>query len=598
MSSRRSRMERTNSLDTPSSLFRRLQGKKNGSKTASESLSASQPTPHRRMLSRDRKRPTVIYYSSDRTDLDESTMETSTITDGELSEDESPRFKRFPSEDMSCFHADGKKQDLVTSMGPRETVSRCRGHSSTRGPGRAFMRMTQSFSRASERMDLSVDGDKEHRRALRQSAKYDVTWRQDDESACCQVCFAMFTKISRRRHHCRVCGELVCGACSQDQVVLVDKFSSPRRACMACCSLLQAMARAGDDRVKVVEPDMGSATSIRRHHQSAPVASTSQSPSLPTPTATPRYRDRFAEVHRVMAAGKLSRRRGSSEKKMYVISSRWLRRWLAFTSAASHSNSLGYDFDVPDHGETHNMGRAPTPIDNLGLLELARGKLVPRPGLIRDDIISGDAASAGDDADFQLLTPEVWEVFQRLYGGGPAIYVNLTSAEPTTWIIDVSGLLAAGANGSNVPVLPIVERALRTRHKGEQEFAPGKPYSNHCRMDSESTTPVDSQCTLSNYRQPSPAGGMTSSSSSSSLSEFRSPTGHGKMHFDEFESDVAVLPVKVIKNATEGDDAGAPASVRSPKAAVAASAFAVAMKQARLNAQKAIDDRASRVIAA
>lgn len=332
---------------------------------------------------------------------------------------------------------------------------------------------------------------------------------------------------------------------------------------------------------------------------------------MPAPAATPRYRDRLTEVHRVMAAGKLSRRRGSSEKKMYVISSRWLRSWLAFTSSASSSNSsrkLDYGFDTetsissPTNDDMASMGRAPGPIDNLSLLELARGKLIRRPGLIRDEVLAGDAASAGEDADFQLLSPEVWEVFQRLYGGAPAIYVNLTSADPTAWIVDVSGLLAAGTNdnGTKVPVLPAVERALTSRHHSENGLI--DPRGARTPTESDVYTPGSSRSTKQQTPK-SPAWTATSSSSSSSLSEdkdrVRSPTGSGKMQLEDLESDVAALSIGVNKTPTEGgDDMRATTSARSPTAAFAASAFAVAMKQARLNAQKAIDDRASRVIAA
>ncbi|GMF65242.1 unnamed protein product [Phytophthora lilii] len=572
----------------------------------------------------------VIFYSSSSSkfppvsDFDDSKL-TSTVrstdatffTDGEVSEDDlaTPNAKRFATDGEDRFDGDAKLPDFAASMGPRDTMAR------SRGPGRALMRMSQTFSRASERIDTNGEGRRDHRRAARQSAKYDVAWREDDESACCQVCFAMFTKLSRRRHHCRVCGELVCGACSQDQVALTDKFTTPRRACVACSSLLQAMARAGDDRVKVVEPESATATPPKRHHQSAPVASSTchspSSASMPAPAATPRFRDRLTEVHRVMAAGKLSRRRGSSEKKMFVISSRWLRTWLAFTSSASSSNSsrslsYGFDSDAPAPSSTAKddaSGVAPGPIDNLSLLQLSRGKLVRRPGLIRDEVLAGDAASSGEDADFQLLSPEVWEVFQRLYGGAPAIYVNLTSADPTAWIIDVNGLLTSGtnSNGTKVQVPPVVERALAIRHRSDNDFAGPSSGSSQARTPTESGsyTPISGRYTVSNSKQQppkSPAWTATSSSSGSSLSEdkdrVRSPMGSGKMQLEDLESDVAALSVSKTEENPGEDDIRATTSMRSPTAALAASAFAVAMKQARLNAQKAIDDRASRVIAA
>ncbi|CAI5707119.1 unnamed protein product [Peronospora effusa] len=619
---RRSRMERTNNLDmSTSSLFGRFHGKKNTSKYPIESLAALQPPPrhsHCRMLSRDRKRPMIIYYfSNDVDDCDELITDASMFTDDEMSEDESsPRSKRSNNNygEDRFVETESRAQDFSTSVGLRDTMARSRG---------PLMRMSQSFSRASERIDITMrDGRRDTCRAARQSAKYDVAWRQDDESACCQVCFAMFTKLSRRRHHCRVCGELVCGACSQDQVSLTNKFKTPRRACVACCTLLQAMARAGDNRVEIVKPDVAGASLIKRHHQSVPVGSTCHSPTMPAPAATPRYRDRLAEVRRVMAAGKLSRRRGSSEKKMYVISSRWLRNWVAFTSSASSSNSncdLDYGFDTDmaisasNNDDINTMGRAPGPIDNLSLLELSRGRLMRRPGLIRDNVISGDAARAGEDADFQLLSPEVWEVFQRLYGGAPAIYVNLTSADPMAWIIDVSDLLAAGtdANGNKVQVPPAVDHALTSRHKSEDLLCDLSAGSNQAQSPTAFTpvsshTPVRSRFTRSKSKQQppeSPVWTVTSSSSSSSLSEekerVRSPIGSDQMRFEDLTADVSSLSIGVNKVPTESnDDMRATTSVRSPTAAYAASAFAVAMKQARLNAQKAIDDRASRVIAA
>ncbi|CAI5721266.1 unnamed protein product [Hyaloperonospora brassicae] len=578
------------------------------------------------MLSRDRKRPMVIYYSPTAvaalsastatgaaatapptTALDSCTSSCSSMfTDNELSDDESPRSRRGGGDDR--FDVDARA-DFAASTGSRDLRPR--------GAGGAFSRMSQSFTRASERLDASA--------GARPSVKYDVAWREDDDSACCQLCFAMFTKLSRRRHHCRVCGELVCGACSQAMVSLTDKFTAPRRACAACCGLLQAMARAGDGRVKVVEADGAGAAPFKRHHQSAPVGATCHSPSMPAAVATPRYRDRLTEVQRVMAAGELSRRRASAEKKMYVISSRWLRQWMAFTSSASSYDSrcsLGYGFSTdvavaasPRHNvDAKSAGSAPGPIDNLSLLELSGGKLVRRPGLVRDEAFSGDAASAGDDgADFQLISPEVWEVFQRLYGGAPAIAVNLTCADPMAWRIDVPGLLVAGtnANGTKVQVPPAVERALTARHKVGIEVANVRDRSHRARtpVASASHRSADSRCTTSKSKPQapkSPAETVTSSgssSSSSSLSEEkergRSPKRSGKMQLEDLEADVAALAVDVAKApAVAEDDIRATTSARSPTAALAASAFAVAMKQARLNAQKAIDDRASRVIAA
>ncbi|CAI5735709.1 unnamed protein product [Peronospora destructor] len=549
-----------------SSLFDRFHEKKSKHKSPTESLAALQPPPrhlHRRMVSSDRKWPLVINYSpKDVVEFDESITDASMFTDDEMSEDESPRSrKRSDNEGKGrFFDTNSKVQDFTASAGSSDPAARSRG---------PLMRLSQSFGRASERSDPTMrDGRRDNCRAARQSAKYDVAWRQDDESACCQT-----------------------------KCLSQTSLKTPRRACVACCTLLQAMARAGDDRVEIVKSDVAGTTLIKRHFQSAPVGSTCHSPTMPAPAATPRYRDRLAEVRRVMAAGKLSRRRGSSEKKMYVISSRWLRNWVAFTSSASSSNlncdlDYGFDADVStpasNNDDINTMGRAPGPIDNLSLLELSRGKLVRRPGLIRDNVISGDAASAGEDADFQLLSPEVWEVFQRLYGGAPAIYVNLTSAHPMAWIIDVSDLLTAGsnANDNKVQMLPAVDRALTARHMSEDHFCDLSAGSNQAQSPtafgsdtavSLPHTPVKSRFTRSKSKQQPP----------------ESPVENGD------EQQQSSLSIGVNKVPIKSDeDMRATTSASSPTAAYAASAFAVAMKQARLNAQKAIDDRASRVITA
>ncbi|EKX42553.1 hypothetical protein GUITHDRAFT_56318, partial [Guillardia theta CCMP2712] len=38
-------------------------------------------------------------------------------------------------------------------------------------------------------------------------------WVPDDAAAACKVCSAEFGFI-RRRHHCRMCGNVVCNSCS------------------------------------------------------------------------------------------------------------------------------------------------------------------------------------------------------------------------------------------------------------------------------------------------------------------------------------------------------------------------------------------------
>ena len=48
----------------------------------------------------------------------------------------------------------------------------------------------------------------------------------------CQICNAEFDFFNRR-HHCRVCGSLVCHNCSKT-LLLVEGYNAPQRVCTTC----------------------------------------------------------------------------------------------------------------------------------------------------------------------------------------------------------------------------------------------------------------------------------------------------------------------------------------------------------------------------
>eukprot|EP01033_Poteriospumella_lacustris_P024291 gene24291-gene20074 len=49
-----------------------------------------------------------------------------------------------------------------------------------------------------------------------------VDWESDKASSCCTLCTKKFGMLLQRRHHCRSCGRLVCGACSTNKVRIED----------------------------------------------------------------------------------------------------------------------------------------------------------------------------------------------------------------------------------------------------------------------------------------------------------------------------------------------------------------------------------------
>jgi putative sterol carrier protein len=68
-------------------------------------------------------------------------------------------------------------------------------------------------------------------------------WQQDDATDCCSACEADFT-VYRRKHHCRMCGLLVCASCSSKKI-------RGARVCDDCHSTARAQLRSaaalGDD---------------------------------------------------------------------------------------------------------------------------------------------------------------------------------------------------------------------------------------------------------------------------------------------------------------------------------------------------------------
>ncbi|EQC30016.1 hypothetical protein SDRG_12296 [Saprolegnia diclina VS20] len=57
-------------------------------------------------------------------------------------------------------------------------------------------------------------------------------WVRDSDRSSCKECTKGFS-LTRRRHHCRVCGDIVCHSCSAT-VYLRNTTSNVGRACQSC----------------------------------------------------------------------------------------------------------------------------------------------------------------------------------------------------------------------------------------------------------------------------------------------------------------------------------------------------------------------------
>ena len=70
------------------------------------------------------------------------------------------------------------------------------------------------------------------------SNEHAAVWVPDSEATVCMRCQkAKFTPVNRR-HHCRKCGFVVCGPCSEKRFLLPIQSSKPVRICDFCYDLL------------------------------------------------------------------------------------------------------------------------------------------------------------------------------------------------------------------------------------------------------------------------------------------------------------------------------------------------------------------------
>ncbi|XP_056238827.1 RUN and FYVE domain-containing protein 1 [Seriola aureovittata] len=91
----------------------------------------------------------------------------------------------------------------------------------------ALQEMGQHLSQSK----LKMEDFKEVNKALKGHA-----WLKDDEATQCKQCQKEFS-ISRRKHHCRNCGDIYCNSCSSNELAL-PSYPRPVRVCDMCHSLL------------------------------------------------------------------------------------------------------------------------------------------------------------------------------------------------------------------------------------------------------------------------------------------------------------------------------------------------------------------------
>lgn len=76
----------------------------------------------------------------------------------------------------------------------------------------------------------------------KQSTEHAAVWVPDTEATTCMHCRKSQFNVINRRHHCRKCGAVVCGPCSNKKFLLPSQSNRPVRVCLACYNTLSKSA--------------------------------------------------------------------------------------------------------------------------------------------------------------------------------------------------------------------------------------------------------------------------------------------------------------------------------------------------------------------
>ncbi|XP_057709696.1 FYVE, RhoGEF and PH domain-containing protein 4-like isoform X1 [Corythoichthys intestinalis] len=99
-----------------------------------------------------------------------------------------------------------------------------------------FQKKNETFKSASKELNVEEPAEELGRRAPR--------WIRDNEVTLCMKCQEPFNALTRRRHHCRACGCVVCHKCSDNKVALAYDGNKLNKVCKSCYSILTGQ-RAG-----------------------------------------------------------------------------------------------------------------------------------------------------------------------------------------------------------------------------------------------------------------------------------------------------------------------------------------------------------------
>ncbi|XP_071960250.1 uncharacterized protein [Antedon mediterranea] len=150
---------------------------------------------------------------------------------------------RLDIDGMKIFDGENSKYDHTFRLESKQKTLELQGSSDDEKESwmRAILGAIQELLRRKETFKaLSVDKDEMDSRPVTESGEDSFhlglrapRWIRDDEATMCMRC-ALDFGLTRRRHHCRACGVVVCSRCSNQQAELAYDSNKPGRVCRKC----------------------------------------------------------------------------------------------------------------------------------------------------------------------------------------------------------------------------------------------------------------------------------------------------------------------------------------------------------------------------
>jgi hypothetical protein len=153
-------------------------------------------------------------------------------------------------------------------------------------------------SRKTVRQQLNPDGGEESERIP--LGHLAPPWLPDSAVSMCQLCSVQFT-VTRRRHHCRACGQIFCSDCSSYLAPLRYKNDKLGRVCQSCYESITDEG-SGEDRT----PRRGGPRAVK-----------SQKINLPSVLKEVKARDQNAQISGYLLSHATKSRRW--KKKWFVV---------------------------------------------------------------------------------------------------------------------------------------------------------------------------------------------------------------------------------------------------------------------------------------